>query len=183
MGGKGSGGSNRKPIERHLQVGTYRKDRHGDLPKSLVALKKRLSAKLPAKPLVKPIKANAMPECPGSLDEIGREEWVKVCTQLAEKGLLESAFVSAIEGYCEAYSRWRRAVKELESGFTYEFLDGKSFKLKRRQKPEVNITKDALNQMKAFLNDLGLTPKNLVVTPNNDQSSMDKFLDEQAKTF
>jgi hypothetical protein len=28
---------------------------------------------------------------------------------------------------------------------------------------------------------LGLTPKNLVVTPNDDQSSMDKFLDEQAK--
>jgi P27 family predicted phage terminase small subunit len=181
MGGKGSGGYNRKPIERHLQVGTYRKDRHGDLPKSLITLKRKLSAKVSAKPEVKPNKSNTMPECPVSLDDIGREEWVKVCVQLAEKGLLESAFVSAIEGYCEAYSRWRRAVEEIKSGFTYEFIEGKTFKMKRRQKPEVNIAKDALNQMKAFLNDLGLTPKNLVITPNNDQSSMDKFLDEQAK--
>jgi P27 family predicted phage terminase small subunit len=186
MGGKGSGGSNRKPIEQHLRAGTYRPDRQGDLSKSLRALKKRLSAKVAAKAVsakteVKPIEANTMPACPVSLDDIGREEWAKVCAQLAEKGFLESAFVSAIEGYCEAYSRWRRAVKELESGFTYEFLDGKSFKLKRRQKPEVTIAKDALNQMKAFLNDLGLTPKNLVVTPDTGQSSMDKFLNEQAK--
>ena len=141
MGGKGSGGCNRKPIEQHLQLGTYRQDRHGDLPKSLIALKKKLSAKplsAKLKEEVKSTEARSMPECPESLDEIGRAEWVKVCARLAEKGLLESAFISAIEGYCEAYSRWRRAVKELESGFTYEFFEGKSLKMKRRQKPEVN---------------------------------------------
>jgi phage terminase small subunit len=32
MGGKGSGGHNRKPIWQHLLEGTYRQDRHGAIP-------------------------------------------------------------------------------------------------------------------------------------------------------
>ena len=32
MGGPGSGGRNRKPVEVHLRHGTYRKDRHGPVP-------------------------------------------------------------------------------------------------------------------------------------------------------
>jgi P27 family predicted phage terminase small subunit len=181
MGGKGSGGFNKISIEEHLRRGTWRRDRHGDLPEALKAVKKELSAKtLPAKPIDK-VKSGQFPPCPDSLDTIGRVEWVKVCARLEEKGLLETSFVSAIEGYCEAYSRWRRAIKELEDGFTYIYTDTKTFKMKRSQKPEVIIAKDALNQMKAFLNDLGLTPKNIVVAPTVKESELDKFLDEQAR--
>jgi phage terminase small subunit len=32
MGGNGSGGNNRKPVEQHKLEGTYRKDRHGSKP-------------------------------------------------------------------------------------------------------------------------------------------------------
>ncbi len=40
MGGKGSGGHNRRNVEEHIKLGTYRQDMHGDLPESLKALKK-----------------------------------------------------------------------------------------------------------------------------------------------
>ena len=47
MGGKGSGGHNRKTIEDHILGGTYREDRHGPLSKRLSKLlvSKTLSAK------------------------------------------------------------------------------------------------------------------------------------------
>jgi P27 family predicted phage terminase small subunit len=184
MGGKGSGGYNKKSIRDHLKQGTYRKDRHGELPQGLTKVKEKyqseLSAKHPQEKVIFTDSVTVVPACPEYLDEYGKMEWVRVCQELQKKGLLENAFISAIEGYCEAYSRWRRASKKIEKDFTYVFVE--EMKQKRRVLPEVTIVKDALNQMKAFLNDLGLTPKNLVVTPPGDnRSEMDKFLDTQAK--
>ncbi|MDD4985571.1 MAG: phage terminase small subunit P27 family [Dehalococcoidales bacterium] len=190
MGGRGSGGHNKKSVEEHIK-GFYRPSRHGPLPESLAVIKERYQKQRATKPA--PGKAQggkkaagvagaavAVPACPEHLDEYGKAEWARVCQELQKKGLLENAFVSAIEGYCEAYSRWRRASKKIEKDFTYVFVE--EMKSKRRVLPEVTIVKDALNQMKAFLNDLGLTPKNLVVMPPKDsRSEMDKFLDAQAR--
>lgn len=188
MGGKGSGGHNKKSIHEHIRNGTYRPSVHGPLPndlkRGLVKVKERYQTQRTAKPA--PVKAKVqIPECPDYLNEYAKAEWPRVCQQLQEKGLLENAFVSAIEGYCEAYGRWRKASKVInDSGFDYDFLEGLDLKLKKRVRPEVAIVKDALNQMKAFLNDLGLTPKNVVVTPSGEgKSEMDKFLDDQAKRF
>jgi len=180
MGGKGSGGGNKKSIEQHIRDGTYRKGRHGDLPAALVDVKERLQS---TKEMEQPAKAAAsktpLPDCPEWLDENGREQWVKICQLLQEKGTLHVTDRAAIEGYCEAYSRWKKAALELKEGFTYEFFDSKTFKTKRRQKPEVNIAKDALNQMRAYQNELGLTPKSVVIVPKQDErTEMDKFLDE-----
>ncbi len=179
MGGKGSGGGNKKSIEQHIRDGTYRKGRHGDLSAALLEVKERLqSTKEIEQPAKEAASKTPLPECPAWLDENGKEQWVKICQLLQDKGTLHVTDPAAIEGYCEAYSRWRKATLELDKGLLYEYFDSKSFKTKRRQKPEVNIAKDALNQMRAYQNELGLTPKSVViVTKPEKRSEMDEFLD------
>jgi hypothetical protein len=48
MGGKGSGGHNRLPTEKHIARGSYRKDRHGELPANLRVVRPPPYPKAPA---------------------------------------------------------------------------------------------------------------------------------------
>jgi P27 family predicted phage terminase small subunit len=173
VGGKGSGGCNRKSVEDHLRNGTYKPSRHGPLVKGLVAVKKGYRPPTPGKVTVK------IPECPDWLDALAKTEWNRACKRLNDLGLLKKTDISALEGYCAAYSRWRRAEETITERFTYVYVEDKTFKQKRTVLPEAQIAKDALAQMKAYQNDIGLMPKSAVpITKQDKRSEMDKFLDE-----
>jgi P27 family predicted phage terminase small subunit len=49
------------------------------------------------------------PACPQHLDEIARQEWDFITAQLDQMGLLSAADKTALELYCQAYARYRRA--------------------------------------------------------------------------
>jgi len=122
---------------------------------------------------------STMPRAPWWLDYHGRKEWDQVCIELHRLGLLTKIDKTALAGYCAAYSRWVKAERELMKGFTYEFLD-KDFKMKRTNKPEVIIARDALDQVRRFCIEFGMTPSSRarMVLPGDKgkQDPLDKFL-------
>jgi P27 family predicted phage terminase small subunit len=152
MGGRGSGGHNRKPIEEHILYGTFRKDRHNKF--LLPELPGELSAKIP--------------ECPKWFDDIARDEWNRVAPKLYQAGLLTMLDHAALECYCTAYSIFVRAAREVGQGVIYGSADVKALKLKRVKKPEVSIMNDAINQVRLFCREFGVKPNSQghMILPN-----------------
>ncbi|AQU06097.1 phage terminase small subunit P27 family [Dehalococcoides mccartyi] len=122
------------------------------------------------------------PTCPSWLDTEAKREWKRIVPELAKLGVITMIDRAALAGYCVAYSRWRTAEEELGKGFTYEYYDSKTFQLKRTVKPEVQIARNSLNQVKAFCSEFGLTPssRSRLVLPGEpkDEDPVDKMLKE-----
>ena len=121
-----------------------------------------------------------IPKCPWWFDYWARKEWNRVCPELHRLGLLTSIDAAALEGYCSAYSRWLKAEREVLKGVTYEYMELKSLQLKRTVKPEVAVARDALNQVKAFCTEFGLTPSSRarMIIPSQDKSDpFEEFMD------
>ena len=172
MGGKGSGGSNKKTIEQHLQSGTYRIDRHGALPKRLAAkynishnekLTPKQSRKhTAAKPyLNKSQNKELYPiECPLWFDEYARAEFKRVCQVLYDMGTLQDVNHATLEGYCASYSRAVRAELALQNGFEdiikLYTKTGDSYEVQKK-KNAVSIAEKAWGQVKMFAVELGIT--------------------------
>lgn len=117
-----------------------------------------------------------IPRCPSWLDETANVEWQRVCQHLKGLGTLAMADVGVIECYCAAYSRWQKAEKRAQE--IAEIYGGKLV-LALTQ-----AAKDTLNQLRAYQNDLGLTPKSVVIAPPkpaDTPSEMENFLEEQSK--
>jgi P27 family predicted phage terminase small subunit len=119
------------------------------------------------------------PACPSWLPHEAKREWRRIVPELERLGLLTIVDRAALTGYCEAWARYVKAAKELKDGFTYEYINEK-FQMKRSKKPEVEIARDALNQVKAFCAEFGLTPssRGRMSVPNKvpDQDPLDKML-------
>lgn len=49
------------------------------------------------------------PVCPEHLDEVAKNKWTELTAQLDQMGLLTSADSDALEMYCSAYARYRKA--------------------------------------------------------------------------
>lgn len=192
MGGKGSGGHNKKTIEQHIQQGTYRADRHGPLPPDIKALKivsKKASAKRSKG--ADGVTADQRPVFPSKLqypdwfDEVGRKEWDRVCNILYERGTLIDVNHATLEGYCAAYSRAARADAELSKGFENEIPivvgrgENTTTIMVKKKKVEIAIAEKAWNQVKMFAIELGITSNENIRERLKDE--MNEFLDSQAQ--
>lgn len=192
MGGKGSGGHNKKSAEQHLVEGSYRPDRHGELPLELVSVRRRYAKQMRVeskavarakvavsasgtaanKAAVNSSGIDGLPKCPDWLDEIAKAEWNRAGLELKEKDTLEKTSPAALECYCACYSRWRKAEKRAQDN-----AECYSPKLIASLTQEA---KDTLNQVRAYQNDLGLTPRYAVAIPKppDGESPMEKHLRE-----
>src|SRR5438128_12468305 len=56
------------------------------------------------------------PVCPTQLDAKAKALWKRIADQLAAMGLISQADGVALELLCDAYSQWREARKEGQSG-------------------------------------------------------------------
>ena len=144
MGGPGSGGHNRKTLEQKILEGNPGK-----------------------RPLQKTedISSGELPLCPDWLSPEAKLEWARICEVLPN---LTQKDRGALEGLCSAYDRWFRAEKKLRKSLTQNARHG------RAPRPEVKIAHDSLNQYKAFLIELGLTPKSRIgQTPSKPKTPKD----------
>ncbi len=110
-----------------------------------------------------PAPAPSLPPVPVWLDKIGKTEWRRVAPQLAKLGLMSDLYRVALAGYCETYSRYRHAVKVVqEKGFSEEMVKldkwGNHVSTYIQQRPEVAIAKQALDQIRQFCAEFGMTP-------------------------
>lgn len=120
---------------------------------------KKLEGNRGHRPLSKtePLPDKTPPTCPSWLSYQAKAEWKRVVPELERLGLITIVDRAALTGYCEAYARYVKAAKAIQDSFTYDYID-QSFKTKRARKPEVDICRDSLNQVKAFCIEFGLTP-------------------------
>ena len=98
---------------------------------------------------------DGIPECPGFLDAEAKAEWFRTAKVLSDMGLLTLADRSALAAYCTAYSRWVKAEEQVRKYGTIVKSPVKGFPMKS---PYLTVADQALETMRKFMVEFGLTP-------------------------
>lgn len=144
MGGRGSGGHNRKDAEVKKRQGNAG---HRNLNKHA------------------PKGAPGTPVMPEGLSAVAQQEWDDIVPLLVRMGVqVCEADGKALAAYCSCYAQWMLAEKEIaDYGITINVVhsdeeDGEILFSEFKVNPAVRVRSDALRQMKSFLIEFGLTP-------------------------
>lgn len=122
-----------QPKALSLLKGTYRKDRGA---------------------MNQPEPVPEMPSCPPHLDDEAKKEWRRIGKILLVCGLLSKIDRAALAGYCQAWSDWVTAREHLKS----EGLMTKRLTGHQQPSPWLSISNKALEQVRAFGAEFGLSP-------------------------
>ena len=121
------------------------------------------------------------PDCPAWIPQEAKDEWNRIVPILVEMKILTHADRVALTNYCVAYGRAVQAHQFIdEHGFSYSTETG------FRKYPEVAILEKAQDQMRAFLQEFGLSPasRSRVAAHepgNSDVPSDEKFFRGRAR--
>jgi P27 family predicted phage terminase small subunit len=95
-----------------------------------------------------------LPKCPSHLSGVAREEWKRLAPKLFEAGLLTELDTTALAGLCEAQAMLLEARRKIaEEGMTVPGPGGVL-----RTSPWVRIANQALQQVRLFAGEFGMTP-------------------------
>lgn len=101
-----------------------------------------------------PAPAVGIPDCPDHLTDLAKAEWARISKELVALGLLTQLDRSALAAYCQCYARWANAETQIKK--TADL--GKTKKGAVIQNYWLPIANRALEQMKDYLTEFGLTP-------------------------
>ena len=100
------------------------------------------------------VEKGKVPRCPKWLTGLARKEWNRVATGLHQAGLLTGLDVSALEGYCVTYAKWKTAEQQLaEEGLTVLTPNGS-----KQIHPAQSISNQAQKLLLAWVKAFGLSP-------------------------
>src|SRR5690625_4630851 len=103
---------------------------------------------------------------PSWLDNMAKTEWRRVIP-LLDKERFNELDLKALEAYCQAYAKWKRAEQALmKHGYTFETPNGYV-----QQRPEVSIANNALSDMQQIAKELGFTPASRIRMDKNSAES------------
>jgi P27 family predicted phage terminase small subunit len=116
------------------------------------------------KPKPKPDKKGApkptgVPTCPAHLDKVAKAEWKRIVKELAPLGLITAVDRAALSAYCVSYSRWIAAELSCQKFGTVIKSPKSGYPI---NSPYVGIANTALDQMRKFCTEFGLTPASRV---------------------
>jgi P27 family predicted phage terminase small subunit len=101
-----------------------------------------------------PIPPSGIPEPPMELSPDAQAEWNRISPLLIEMGVLSTVDVTALAAYCECFSAWVSATRMVRKvGAVLKTKAG--FPV---VSPYVAIASKALDQMRKFLVEFGMTP-------------------------
>jgi P27 family predicted phage terminase small subunit len=101
-----------------------------------------------------PEPASRLPAPPDHLSDEAKREWARVGELLSTLGLVSDLDRAALAGYCQAWGRWVEAEEALKQyGVVVKSPSG--FPM---QSPFMAVANKALEQMRAFLIEFGMTP-------------------------
>jgi P27 family predicted phage terminase small subunit len=111
------------------------------------------------------------PSCPRWLSKEAKAEWSRVVPELDRLGLLTLVDRAALSGYCESWAEYREAREWVHNhGSSYPIFErdednnikhddrGQPILRYMQQVPQVSIAHRALEQIRAFCSEFGLTP-------------------------
>ena len=133
-GVKGRSGGKAKPRAAKELAGTFRKDRHNLNEPTLPVYEKA-------------------PGPPTHLTGDARKAWHRVAEILTTMGVLTEADLQALEAYCVVVARWQDAEAQLKQYGVMLTKGGSLF-----PSPYLRIAEDCLKQMRAWMNEFGITP-------------------------
>lgn len=122
-----------------------------------------------------------LPTCPKHLQGEARKEWRRSVKLLHESGILAAVDRAALAAYCSAWERWIEAEEAIKlQGMIQTSPNGYPI-----LNPYLSISNKAMEQMRAFLTEFGMTPSSrsrIKVEKKEDEDPMDAFLNRgQAK--
>lgn len=98
--------------------------------------------------------AARLPACPVHLIGEARSEWNRTGKRLLRSGLISDLDTAAFAAYCQAWARWVEAEDKLRAtGAVIKAPSGYPI-----QNPYLAIANKAIEQMKSFLTEFGMTP-------------------------
>ena len=101
-----------------------------------------------------PVPPKATLKCPAWLLPEAKKEWKRLAPALEAMGVLTMADLTAFEGYCQAYARWKEAEAFItQHGSIFQTPSGYV-----QQVPQVSIAQQNLKIMQSFCSEFGLTP-------------------------
>ena len=101
-----------------------------------------------------PVPPKATLKCPVWLLPEAKKEWKRLAPALEAMGVLTMADLTAFEGYCQAYARWKEAEAFItQHGSIFQTPSGYV-----QQVPQVSIAQQNLKIMQSFCSEFGLTP-------------------------
>ena len=121
------------------------------------------------------------PKCPTWLHKDAKKEWKRIAPQLEKLGLLTQVDMAALAGYCESWAQYKRSIEFIHKhGEVYPIKDDEGRVKYLQQVPQVSIANKALQQVRAFCAEFGLTPsaRGRMVVPGADdkEDEMEKML-------
>jgi len=120
--------------------------------------------------------------CPPQLQGLAREEWQRVAPELAKHGVLTGLDEKALLGYCVAWARWVDAYQQVQKvGAVIATPSGYPI-----QNPYQSIADKALEQMRKFAVEFGMTPSsrsNIHVIPDDQDKAPSVFADLAADSL
>jgi P27 family predicted phage terminase small subunit len=118
------------------------------------------------------------PNCPRELSKEAKKEWKRIAPLLYDMGVLSTIDIAALAAYCECWSRWRDAERNIAKyGAVIKTPTGYPI-----QSPYVSIATKAIEQMRRFLSEFGMTPASRsrisagpppLTKPNDSQDPLD----------
>lgn len=106
-----------------------------------------------------------IPAPPDHLDAEARAEWDRLAPELLRAGLIALIFRGVLTGYCVAWSRHVAAERELlKTGLIV--MSPNKFPI---QSPYLPVSNRALEMMRAFACEMGMTPVSLARAMRSDQ--------------
>ena len=126
----------------------------------------------------RPQPARGLPPCPTHLKGEARREWRRLGSRLERVGLVTEVDTAAFSAYCTAWARHVEAEKMLATeGAIVKAPSGYPI-----PNPWLAVTNKAMDQMKAFLVEFGMTPSSrnrVTAAPINDRSDpSDEFFEK-----
>lgn len=120
----------------------------------------------------------ALPNLPAHLSDEAKEEWKRVGKLLADLGLVSELDRGALAGYCQAWGRWVAAEEALKQyGVVVNSPTGYPM-----QSPFLAIANKALEQMRGFLIEFGMTPSSRTrvrAEPRQEPDPLEEFLNSE----
>lgn len=96
-----------------------------------------------------------IPQCPRHLNAEAKKEWHRIVKDLHTAGLFTKVDRPALAAYCQAYGRWVMAEKKLAG---LEDMVDETPNGMRVQSVYLQIANKAMDQMRRFLVEFGMTP-------------------------
>lgn len=111
------------------------------------------------------------PKCPTHLSAQAKREWKRISVDLETLGLLTQIDMAALAAYCMAYGRWVESENMIRKhGMLVKSPNGYPM-----QSPYLAIANKAVEQMKGFLTEFGMTPSSRSRLSINDKGQEDEF--------